>query len=839
MDVLDVLKQRFSVPSSYRRVVFWHDPDGEQELSHLESVLRPLGAKVWEWTMDNSFRTKVQLEVADPDTSYLVYARFARPMETEDWLLDVRLYGETFVADETALLMERLKVAMPTTRAWLQAHRTFFRSQDRIRKVERLLPENPREDQLILGVVAVAVGVDALDIGAVVRRVLALGMLHENHPAYSLLEKWQLTEDFWQQVSAVLGVSLEVPTLGELFDALVGSHLQQGLDLPLPSTWDLPSSRVPNTCRILLDDALRSADAKAFATHLSTFATRYGVIDWLTKEVFETYARCDTFPQIHSLLLRRMAEDLMHGSGDRSRLRPLLVARQGTRGYADYAEGYEAIEQALTLQEESAAFEHASAPTEPLDWIQSYAARWFRVDQAYRRLCAAFDTLHQPGWLTELKGYWDRWYTHTFLLTYGHWTDQTMETGLAERWPVMGVLQQRTFFSSLVVEHLPRERVFVIISDALRFEAGQELAARLQQRLNAEVEIQPMQAALPTYTRLGMASLLPGKMLTLDESGAILRDDLRTDGLEARNQLLAAKVDGAMAQRLPEFLSLPVQEGESRLRGKRLVYLYHDVIDATGDQAKSETRTFLAVREALNDLTAAVDKLVRSYRAVRIVITSDHGFLYQPGAVEAWAKPTAVEGTLYDGNRRFALGRSLSTPPGTRRVSLGYLGWEIEAVVATSIHRLTVRGGGQRFVHGGAMPQEAIVPVITYRQIRGQSKVTELARVDVTLANRGRLVTSYTFTALLFQEQKVSDAILPRNLRIALYVEESRISSEVTRLFDATGSADQREASVVLHLYERAYPLGAAGFLRLEDVSGPETVLYAQHEVELRIVTLT
>jgi len=245
------------------------------------------------------------------------------------------------------------------------------------------------------------------------------------------------------------------------------------------------------------------------------------------------------------------------------------------------------------------------------------------------------------------------------------------------------------------------------------------------------------------------------------------------------------------------------------------------------------------VREALDDLTAAVDKLVRSYRAVRIVITSDHGFLYQPGAVEAWAKPTAVEGTVYDGNRRFALGRSLSAPPGTRRVSLRYLGWEeVEAVVATSIHRLTVRGGGQRFVHGGAMPQEAIVPVITYRQIRGQSKVAEQARVDVTLANRGRLVTSYTFTALLFQEQKVSDALFPRNLRIALYADGTRISSEVTRLFDATGPADQREVSVVLHLFERAYPLGTPGFLRLEDVSGPEAILYAQHEIELRIVAL-
>jgi len=839
MNVSDALQQRFAAPSTHRHLIFWHDPEGEQDLTEISTALESLGVKVWEWTEENSFRTKVQLELMDPTTSYLIYARFARPIETEDWLLDLRLYSEKFIADEITLLIERLQVTRATARFWLQAPRAFFRSQDRVRKVERLLPDHPREDQLILAVSAVAVGVEGLDFSAVVRHLLSLGLSESGNPAYTNLIKWQLTDDFWQQVSQTFGLVLDSPTLDDLFSVLVGSHLQQSLDIPLPAEWRLPTSHVPNTCRILLDDALRSTQSQVFTELLVAFGARYKVIAWLATQPYESYARSDTLPEIHTLLLGHLAADLLHGSGDRSRIRPLLVARNGTRHYDMYAQGYESLVQAITLQEESAAFSNAPAPTDGLNWVESYASHWYRVDQAYRLLCAAYDILHQPEWLTELKNHWDRWYTHKFLLTYGEWTDRLMETGLAEQWIIMGVMQQRSFYRELVANHLSRERVYVIISDALRFEAGQELASRLQRRLNAQVELQPMQAVLPTYTQLGMASLLSGQTLTMDESGTVFRDGLRADGLENRGQILSSNEAGALALRLPEFLSQAVQDGDELIRGKRLVYLYHDVIDATGDQAKSETRTFLAVREAIEDLLAAVDKLVRSYRAVRIVITSDHGFLYQPSAIEAWAKPTAIEGTVYDGNRRFAIGRALSTPPGTRRLSLRYLGWDTEAVIATSINRLTVRGGGQRFVHGGAMPQEAIVPVITFRQIRGQTKVSDQARVDVTLTNLGRLVTSYTFTAVLFQEQKMSDALLSRQLRIALYVDGARVSTEANRMFDSDGPADQRQVDIVLHLFERKYPLGTIGFLRFEDISGPDTVLYAEYDLELRIVALT
>lgn len=838
MDLVELLRQRFSKPSVHRRVVIWNDPDGEQDLDELREALQPLGVRVWEWTEDNSFRTKYQLEIADPEAPYLVYARFARPPVHEDWLLDIRLYGEEFVADQIALLMERLRVSRPAVRDFLTRHRAFFRNQERVRRVERLLPERPREDQVILAALAAAAGVDAPDMMLVTRRVLSLELDEAKNAVYQQLVKWELADEFWAGVQETFGLPGETGSLRDLFYALAASHLAQGLGVPLPEHWDIPVSRMPNACRMFLDDALRIREGEAFRAHLSGFAMAFGVVEWLRELPYEICAGCDTLPEIHELLLRHLCDELLHGVADAKRWRAILAARQGMHGYEDWMYGYEALDAALSLQEEKNAFASAPPPADAKAWFDGYVTRWYRVDQLYRQFCAAVEMWRPPDWFSPLKERWDNWYVHTFLVTCGEWTDRALKDGLAGHWPIPGVRQQRRFFAEFVADHLARERVFVLISDALRYEAGQELADRLRRRLHATVDVEPLQASLPTYTRLGMASLLPGRTFAVSESGAVHRDGLPTDTLKAREGILAAQEQGAVVDRLVEFERWPVQVGEEKIRGKRVVYLYHDVIDAIGDQGRSEAHTFLAVRQALEELERAVEKLVRSYRAVRILVTSDHGFLFQPGAVEAWAKPQAVTGHIYDGNRRFAVGRSLSAPPGTVRVSLQYLGLDVEAVIASSIHRLTVSGGGQRYVHGGAMPQEAIIPVIVCRQPRSRGRGSGTSRVDVVLANRGRIVTAYEYTAILFQEQRVGDGRMPRHLRIALYLDGVRISTEVTRVFDSQGEPAEREVSVPLHLFERDYPLGALAKLRLDDVSEPDTALYREYDMELRIAPL-
>ena len=77
-----------------------------------------------------------------------------------------------------------------------------------------------------------------------------------------------------------------------------------------------------------------------------------------------------------------------------------------------------------------------------------------------------------------------------------------------------------------------------MISDALRYEAGAELAARIngQYRFNANLSTQL--GVLPSYTKLGMASLLPHTTLSYTAKGDVLADGTSTSSTESRQKIL-------------------------------------------------------------------------------------------------------------------------------------------------------------------------------------------------------------------------------------------------------------------------------------------------------------
>jgi hypothetical protein len=281
-------------------------------------------------------------------------------------------------------------------------------------------------------------------------------------------------------------------------------------------------------------------------------------------------------------------------------------------------------------------------------------------------------------------------------------------------------------------------------------------------------------------------------------------------------------------------MALQTKDAAAWLKNQRVIYFYHDIIDATGDNQKSEHYAFRSVGDALRELEGSIGRLFGTYGVARIIVTSDHGFLYQATPLESTEKADRVEGNIFSGNRRYALGRGLSLPTGARKLSLAYLGVDEEAVIAAGLNRFA-SGGGARFVHGGALPQESILPLIICRNVRVASRRTGQKPVEVRLANRERLITDYRFKAAFFQDQKVDEEYRPRRLRVALYQEGERISNEVTLAFDSTEDAARRQVDVIFSIREKEYLSGERCILRMEDVSEGGTILYREEELELRL----
>ncbi|MEI8319641.1 MAG: hypothetical protein WCH79_16985, partial [Planctomycetia bacterium] len=115
--------------------------------------------------------------------------------------------------------------------------------------------------------------------------------------------------------------------------------------------------------------------------------------------------------------------------------------------------------------------------------------------------------------------------------------------------------------------------------------------------------------------------------------------------------------------------------------------------------------------------------------------------------------------------------------------------------------------GGARFVHGGAMPQEIVVPVVTIRQLKGKGKQdTATKKVDVQILGVVHKITTPRYRFTLLQTEPVTDRVKPITLKVAVYEGSTPVTNIGTVTFDSDSqSIDERTKAVILTLEDRTF----------------------------------
>ncbi len=354
------------------------------------------------------------------------------------------------------------------------------------------------------------------------------------------------------------------------------------------------------------------------------------------------------------------------------------------------------------------------------------------------------------------------------------------------------------------------KRLFVVISDALRYEAARDFADRLNAQAGKgwNAEVNALLGVLPSYTQAGMAALLPGAQVGINPA----------DG--------TAVVDGQSTS------------GAELIKEHDLIVVYHNRIDRIGDKRDTEADTCQAVEQAFEELDAILRK-ISSLKGSQAVITADHGFLFQQEPVDANDRsefPAAKE--LSFKNRRFALGTGIKPSAGQKVFTASELGlagrWE--AVFPLGLDRYPRSGSGSRFVHGGTSLQEVVVPVIRLKKERKD----ESRPVEAELLRVPAKITMGKLSFGLFQLEPVEPRKrLPLQLRIGLYAKAdgALLCAHRTVLLDSAASeAREREQQVVLELSNAAEKYNNQTLeLRLEQLLEGVSQPQAYKTVELKL----
>ena len=273
----------------------------------------------------------------------------------------------------------------------------------------------------------------------------------------------------------------------------------------------------------------------------------------------------------------------------------------------------------------------------------------------------------QQGWSilkplrADIEAHYVNWYLTNLALAWGKFIEP--HGGLLAKWQIDKVPNQHRFYDRNVrpwLEEGDNRRAFVIISDAFRYEAAQELAAELNGKYRFEATLSSQLGVLPSYTALGMASLLPHK--TLAYKGTDVLVDGKSSIAGERDGILQAV--GGMACKADELMAKKKDEGREFVKDKRVVYIYHNTVDAIGDDGKTEGETFEAVRQAIDELAALVGYIVNNLNGHHIVVTADHGFLFtetRPVETDKSKLDEKPDGTVL-AKKRYLLGPQPARP---------------------------------------------------------------------------------------------------------------------------------------------------------------------------------
>ncbi|MCF1459079.1 MAG: BREX-1 system phosphatase PglZ type A [Shewanella sp.] len=902
------LAQGVAAKLEQSRIVFWYDPEQSftEELEHLanalsiakEGLAKESGDKAADITArvlpndltilnmgnESVLAVKKRIEVDEREAKFLIYFPSAEPEPDRDWLLDVRLYSEQFFADHSSMLLNELGIPKMALRTHIRKRQSFFANKQRIAGLKKWVTENEDELSLDRKMMAVVVKADSASLSDILLGLLraystaldapaagadgsyedeSLGQPDAFKQVWSQLSKFELETSLWAYLSESFGYTVEEPTFSDFVLKLFCTEFWSQIE-GVERDW-------------LLNNVLKSASGRATALAFMvswrdsrSFAAYYESISNVLSQQLEISTRagqyhpvelieCETFEAVEQAIIRGLVRDLLDSSKalDRVQFDTVLsrrLASHWTLSRKEYFAIYEAIRNAEELMHlrnryvDGFHFDNAKA------MYDAYTTDIYRFDQAYRLfnehvhsvLSKGVDILRQLD--DEVESIYTNWYLYELGLA---WDRHLANEKLLEKWQISGVPHQYDFYEKEVRTRLSlkqTKRVFVIISDALRFEIANELGAIINNEKRFKAEVSTQLGVLPSYTQLGMAALLPHKALsyqpfsTYGASGgtAVYVDGISSQGLDNRNAILQ-KV-GGMAVSSKELMSWSNQEGRDKVRDVEVVYIYHDTIDAIGDKAATEEKTFEACRSAIEELKDLVGRVINRLNGSRVVITADHGFLFQQKALVAADKTslkTKPAGAI-EAKKRYIVGSNLPSDEACWKGSIndtahGSSGssYQAEFLLPKAAQRFHFVGGA-KFVHGGAMLQEVCVPVLHVRELqKEQAAKHEKQPVGVVAATQPIKLVNNIDKVRFIQTDPVGERFVARLLDVYIVnAQGNEVSSRETINFDSVSKVmDERTREARLKLIGSQFDRNAQYTLVLENAE--MRTRYSQYAVTI------
>ena len=821
----------FSKDSENRQIIMWYDAEHEfvEEIDNLNII----NAFILKLTDVNWISIKYHIEIEEPESNFLIYAPFEIPNDEDNYLADIVHYSTLLNADKVSMICNDLNIPSEF-KGLIKKYSKFWNANKRVNDFDTL-NVSYTEENIIIGILCVLSNQKVLNLDNVLSQVIKSSLDEENKPITEF-EKFGVLDEFWNLMSKKYDYNSDNPTVKELIIHLILNYnatlFKEG---KTPKRWNKYLVENKNNARVFIDQFMNNVNYMEIYDNLSDKISKsLNITGSLANMLPENYIHCDGFKDFDEYITNYYIDVLATNQSKISELGDIIIDRSKTHFYRYYEDKYQLIRWGNDFIGYITRFMELDNPFEAEELIKHFVAEGALIDKSYRNFYYHYDKFgdFDNENLEKLRQLIENMYRNEYL---DEITPRfTNAISKLESINKINIPKQWNFYKNFVKSSVEKHNTIVIISDAMRYGVGLELANELEEDdPTNKVSIQPMLSTIPSYTALGMAALLPHKELYYQKDQVYINNTSSASNF--RDKILKEYRSTAVAVQYDEIISMKIKDFREQYRDYDLMYIYHNQIDARGDNAKTENEVFQASEEAIDELKKLIKKITSSRIASNFLITADHGFIYKRDKLKESSKVEVDKLDTISHDRRFLLTKNKLDFNGTISFPLDYINQEdIYVTVPKSTDVFKKQGGGQNFVHGGASLEECIIPLIKLKtSTKSGSKLQNT--VGLQLLSSSNKINNYVNSFTFFQNEKISNMVLPLEAGIYFVDEEdNKISNDVIIYANKkTDLAEDREFIEKFTLRQIPYDKNKKYYMVIKDLKTDEEIERIEFIIDL------
>ncbi|MDR1203985.1 MAG: BREX-1 system phosphatase PglZ type A [Peptococcaceae bacterium] len=640
------LDRMFAAPlrqGAARNIIFWYDESGA--FADKIDGLNLAGAKTVKLCDNNVFATKLYIEREDTQSNLLIYSPFPRPANKENWLTDAIKYGQTFLTDEASLILLNYKMA-GSLRPLAEIYKAFFRSAGRCRRFDGYGITEFTEKSLDIAILSALCKLPAPNFDACIREILC-GVAEGDASLIETVGKFGSLDRLWLLIEEAYGYRFPDKDFEKLAILLLVTHLSQSID-KLPSAWSAYKSENTNGF-VFVDGFMKmkgyTEKYKALADLVSD---RLQLPKQLAKWKIDDIIGCDTFRQFDTAVAGQLLSLILDQAGEYGMYKKAIRSRRGRRWFSDCETEYSTLLYACEFLSLAKRYGDFSAASREELW-KLYEDGLYKFDTFYRKFTRSFDSLHNPEDYRALADKIEQTYTNGFLRKLSAQWRELPENGKAENgaadWGAAGAVGQERFYESKVKPFIDKdERIIVIISDALRYEAAAELLEVMKREHKGTSELSALLSVVSSRAKPGMAALLPRKPIEIKDGGC---------WIDGADKILKAYKSASVATTYEKLAAMSKREMSALLSGIKVAYIYHSA-------AATERDVSGAAEKTIRELTGLVRTLKNNVSAINFFITAGANCVHGGATLQEVMLPLI----------RYRSGKNIAKAAAARKVNL-------------------------------------------------------------------------------------------------------------------------------------------------------------------------